>query len=110
MIERHEFVENVVNRENDMEILDGQYPFLLIFKPLRLLKSPTLGTMSILSSLVMKFPFLALETCFQNPAHRGRAAIYNRAHGFRLRIRKPMGLFVCANMLSEDVSHIVFHP
>ena len=96
----------MVNGEDDVEIMNGQNPFFLVFKPLRFLERPTLGTVSILSSLIVKFPFLAYIALIHDPAHRRRAAIEDRAHSFRLLIRKPMRLFICANMLAENVSHI----
>ena len=49
----------MVNGENDVEIMDGQNPFLLVFQPLRFLERPTLGTMAILSSLIVKLPLFA---------------------------------------------------
>lgn len=100
----------MVNGEDDMKIMNGQNPFLLVFQPLRFLESPTLGTVSILSGFIVKLPFFTFGTSLQNSAHRRRAAIDNRAHGFRLLIRKPMSFFVRAHMFAEDVSHIVFHP
>lgn len=75
LIESHQAIENMINREDDMEIMDGQDPFLLVFEPLRLLESPTLGTVSILSSLVVKFPILAFGTHLHDAAHGGCAAI-----------------------------------
>ena len=100
----------MVNGKDDMKVMDGQDPFLLVFEPLRLLERPTLGTVSILSSLVMKLQRLANGTPLHHAAHRRRAAIDNCAHGFRLLIRKPMSFFICANMFAKNLSHIVFHP
>ena len=96
----------MVNREDDVKIMDGQDPFFLVFQPLRLLESPTLGTVTILSSLIVKLPTLTFKARLDHTAHRRCAAIDNRAHGFRLLIRKPMRLFVFANMFTEDVRHI----
>jgi hypothetical protein len=110
LIEGNQVVENVVNGEDNVEIMNGQEPFLLVFQPLRLFERPTLGTMTILSSLVMKLKRLANHTHLEDPAHRRRAAIQNRAHRFRLLIRKPMRLFILADMSAEDVCHIIFHP
>lgn len=98
----------MINGEDDMEIMNGQNPFFLVFEPLRFLESPTLGTVSILSSLVVKLPTLTFRTSLQHSTHSGRAAIEYCAHGFMLLIRKPMRLFIFANMFAEDVSHIVF--
>ncbi len=100
----------MVNGENDVKIMDGQDPFLLGFQPLRFLERPALGTMAILAGFEMKFPFLALVAYLQNSTHCRRAAIDNRAHGFRLLIRKPMSFFVFANMFAENLCHIVFPP
>lgn len=58
----------MVDGENDMEIMDGQDPFLLVFEPLRFLESPTLGTMAILSSLVVKLPIQAFRTHLHDTA------------------------------------------
>ena len=96
----------MVNRENDMEVMDGQNPFLLRFEPLCFLESPTLRTMAILAGFEMKLPFLALVTNLQNSTHCRRATIDNRAHGFRLLIRKPMSTLVFANVFAENLSHI----
>lgn len=57
-IEVHQQIEDMVNREDDVEIMNGQDPFFLVFKPLRFLERPTLGTVSILSSLIVKLPAL----------------------------------------------------
>ncbi|WP_345106725.1 hypothetical protein [Candidatus Villigracilis vicinus] len=65
----------MVNGEDDMEIMDGQDPFLLVFEPLSFLESPTLGTVSILSSLVVKLPILAFKTNLYDTAKSGRATI-----------------------------------
>lgn len=107
----------MVNGEDDVKIMDGQNPFLLGFEPLRLFKRPTLGTVSILSSLVVKLQRLAHRAGLHHSAHGRRAAIDDRAHGFGLLIRKPMRFFICTDMLAEDVSHIeaqrilwIFHP
>jgi len=110
LIESHQVIEDMVNGEDDVEIMDRQNPFLLGFQPLRLLKRPTLGTMAILSSLIVKLPILAYITPLHDAAHGRRAAIENCADSLMLLIRKPMRLFICANMLAEDFSHIVFHP
>ena len=96
----------MVNGEDDVEIMNGQNPFFLLFQPLRFLESPTLGTVSILSSLIVKPQRLAHGTALHDAAHGRRAAIEYRAHGFRLRIRKPMRLFICDNMFTEDVRYI----
>lgn len=65
----------MVDGENDMEIMDGQDPFLLVFEPLSFLERPTLGTVPILSSLVMKLPMLALKTHLHNTTECGSATI-----------------------------------
>jgi len=100
----------MVDGEDDMEIMDGQDPFLLVFKPLRLLESPTLGTVTILSSLVVKLQRLADRAGLHHPAECGGAAIQNRADGFGLLIGQAMRLFIRANMLAENVSQIIFLP
>ena len=110
LIESDQVIENVVDGENDMEIMDGQDPFLLVFEPLRLFECPTLGTVAILSGLIVKLPILAYVTHLYNPAECGSAAIQNCTHGFGLLIGKPMRLFILTNMIAEDVSQIVFHP
>lgn len=61
-IESNQVIEDMVDGEDDMEIMNGQDPFLLVFEPLRFLKSPTLGTVTILSSLVVKLPIFARGT------------------------------------------------
>jgi len=100
----------MVNGEDDMIIMNGQEQDLLGFQPLCFLERPTLGTVSILSSLIVKLPILAYVTHLHNPAHRRCAAIEYRADSLMLRIRKPMSLFICTYMFAEDVSHTVFHP
>jgi len=100
----------VVNGEDDVKIMDWQNPFLLRFKPLRFLERPALGTMAILSGFIVKLQSLAHGTGLHHAAHRRRAAIEYRADRLMLFIRKPMCLFICANMFAEDASHIVFHP
>jgi len=100
----------MVNGEDDLEIMNWQNPFLLRFQPLRLLKCATQWTVSILAGFIVKFQSFTNGTHLHHTAHRRRATINNRAHGFRLLIRKPMSLFIFANMLAEDVSHIVFRP
>ena len=110
LIESHQVIENMVDGEDDMEIVDGQDPFFLVFEPLRLFECPTLGTVSILSGLIVKLPILAYVTHLYNPAECGSAAIQNCTHGFGLLIGKPMRLFILTNMIAEDVSQIVFHP
>ena len=87
--------------------MNWQNPFLLRFQPLRLFKCAALGTMPILAGFIVKLQSLANETHLHHTAHRRRAAIDNRAHGFRLLIRKPMGLFIFTNMFAKDVSHTV---
>jgi hypothetical protein len=65
----------MVNGKDHMEIMNGQDPFLLVFEPLRLLESPTLGTMSILSSLVVELPIETVGTHGHNPAESGSTTI-----------------------------------
>ena len=110
MIEGNEWIENMVDGEDDMEVMNGPDPFLLVFEPLSFLERPTLGTVSILSSLVVKLPMLAFKTHLDDTAKSGGTTIQNCAHGFGLLIRKPMRLFIFTNMFAEDVSHIKFHP
>ena len=100
----------MVNGKDDMEIMDGQDPFLLIFEPLSFLERPTLGTVSILSSLVVKLPILARGTYLHDTAQSRSATIQNRTDSFRLLIGKPMRLFIFTNMVAEDVSQVVFCP
>ena len=47
----------------------------MVFEPLSFLESPTLGTVSILSSLVVKLPILAFKTNLYDTAKSGRATI-----------------------------------
>lgn len=75
LIESNQVIEDMINGEDDMEIMNGQDPFLLIFEPLCFLKSPTLGTMAILSSFVVELPIETVGTHGHNPAESGRAAI-----------------------------------
>ncbi len=65
----------MVDGEDDMEIMNGQDPFLLVFEPLRLLERPTFGAMSILAGLVTKLPIHAFRTHLQDTAQCGRATI-----------------------------------
>jgi hypothetical protein len=60
LIETNQRIENVVDGEDDMEIMNGQDPSFLVFEPLRFLECPTLGTVPILSSLVVKLPIHAI--------------------------------------------------
>lgn len=96
----------MVNGEDDMEIMDGQYPFLLVFEPLRLLKRAALWTVPILARLIAEFPAFAFIAFLPHAPHGRRAAIQDGAHSFRLRIRKPMSAFVIADVFAEDVSQI----
>ncbi len=109
-IEVHQQIEDMINGEDDMKIMDGQNPFLLVFQPLRFLERPTLGTVSILSGFIVKLPFFTFGTSLQNSTHCRRAAIDNRAHSFRLIIRKPMSFFIFTHMFAENLRNIVFHP
>ena len=97
----------MVDGEDDMEIMDGQDPFLLRFQPLRFLKCAAQRAMAILAGFIVKFQSLANGACLHHPAHGRRATIDDRADGFGLFIRKPMRLFILTNMLTEDASHIV---
>ena len=97
----------MVNGEDDLEIMNWQNPFLLRFQPLRLFKCAALGTMPILAGFIVKLQSLANETHLHHTAHRRRAAIDNRTHGFRLLIRKPMSFFIFADMFAEDISYIM---
>ena len=110
LIERNQRIENMINGEDNVIIMDGQKPFLLGFQPLRFLKRPAQWTVTILAGFEMKLPLFAYVANLQHPAHRRCAAIDNRAHGFRLLIRKPMRLFIFSDVFAENVSHIVFHP
>lgn len=98
----------MVNGEDDVEIMNGQNPLLLVFQPLRFLERATFWAVTILTRLVTEFPLPALLIVapLHDPAHGGCAAIQNGANDFRLRIRKPMQLFICADMLAEDLRHI----
>ena len=75
MIESNQVIEDMINGEDHMEVMNGQDPFLLVFEPLCFLKSPTLGTVTILSSLVVKLPIETVGTHGHNPAESGRATI-----------------------------------
>jgi hypothetical protein len=68
-IEVHQQIEHMVNGKDDVEIMDGQDPFFLVFEPLSLLERPTLGTVAILSSLIVKIPILANCTHLHDTAH-----------------------------------------
>jgi hypothetical protein len=100
----------MVDGEDDMEIMNGQDPFLLVFEPLRFLKSPTLGAVSIFSGFVVKLKILAFETHLQDAAQSRRTTNENGAHGFGLLIRKWMRFFIFPNMFAENASHIIFRP
>ncbi len=65
----------MIDGKDDMEVMNGQDPFLLVFEPLRFLEGPTLGTMSILSSLVMKLQRFADGAGLHHTTQCGRAAI-----------------------------------
>ena len=110
MIERHQRIENVVNRENYVVIMNGQKPELLRFEPLRLFKCAALWTMPILARLIAEFPALTFWASLQDATKRRRATIQDGAHSFRLLIRKPMSAFVFANVLAKNLSHLVFDP
>lgn len=107
-IERNQRIENVVNRENDMVIMNGKKPDLLGFKPLRFFERTAFWTVAILAGFEMEFPTFTFGARLQHATHRRRAAIHNRAHGFGLLIRKPMSAFVFAYVSSENFSHIIF--
>lgn len=98
----------MVDGEDDMEIMDGQDPFLLVFEPLRLLERAAFWAMTILAGLITEFPLPALLIVapFQDAAECGSAAIQDGAHSFRLLIGKPMRLFIFADMFTEDVSQL----
>ena len=66
--------------------------------------------MTVLAGFIVKFQPLTYKAHLHHAAHCRRAAIDDCAHGFGLLIRKPMSLFIFANMFAEDVSHSVFHP
>jgi hypothetical protein len=109
LIEPDQRIEDMVDGEDDMIIMDGQHPFLLRFEPLRLLEGTTQGTMTVLAGFEVKFPFLALGTCFQDTPHGWCAAIQDRIHRFGLLIRKAMRASVLAHVFAEDFSHVVFY-
>ena len=106
LVERHQRIEDMIDGKDDMIIVDGQQPFLLFFQPLRLFKGTTLWTMAVLAGFVVELPLLTNRTFLHHAAHRRRAAIDNRAHGFGLFIGKPMSALVFADVFAEDVSHI----
>lgn len=110
LIESHQRIENMVNREDHMIIMDRQNPEFLSFEPLRLFKRTALGAMPILAGLIKELPTLAFGASLQDTTQGRRAASHDRAHGFGLLIRKSMSFFVFPNMFAEDVSHVVFHP
>jgi len=107
LIETCERIENMVNRENDLKIGDREQPNLLLFEPLSLLESATLGAMSILARLINHFPPLTLIAPFPNTAHRRRATIKNIIHHLRLLIRKPILFPVFGYMPAKNIRHIV---
>ena len=65
----------MVDGEDDMEVMNGQDPFLLVFEPLSFLECPTLGTVPILSSLVVKLPMLAFKTHLHDTTKSGGTTI-----------------------------------
>lgn len=60
LIESHQVIENMVDGEDDMEIMDGQDPFLLVFEPLCFLERAAFWAMTILARLITEFPLPAL--------------------------------------------------
>ena len=50
----------MVDSEDDMEIMDGQDPFLLVFEPLCFLERAAFWAMTILARLITEFPLPAL--------------------------------------------------
>ena len=100
----------MVNREDDMIIMNGQKPNLLRFEPLSLFKRAAFWAMTILAGLIAEFPAFTFDASLQDSTEGRSAAIQDSAHGFRLLIRKPMSAFVITDVSAEDVSHVVFHP
>lgn len=110
LIEAHQWVEDMIEGEDNMKVLDWQQPFLLFFQPLRLLERTALRTMSVLAGLVVELPLLTNRAFLQHTAQRGRAASQDRTDRFRLLIRKAMRASVLTHMFAEDLSHVVLHP
>jgi len=77
LIESDQVIENMVDGENDMEIMDGQDPFLLVFEPLRLLERTAFWAVTIFTRLITEFPLPALliGTPLQDTAECRCAAI-----------------------------------
>lgn len=77
LIESHQVIENMVDGEDDMEILDGQDPFLLVFEPLCFLERAAFWAMTILARLITEFPLptLLIVAPFQDTAECGSATI-----------------------------------
>jgi len=110
LIEGNQGVEDVVDGEDDVIIINGQNPKFLGFEPLRLFKRTAQRTMAVLAGFEMELPTFAFGASLQNAAQSGRAAIDNRADRLMLLIGKTISAFVFANMLSENLSHIMLDP
>ena len=101
-------IEDVVNRENDMVIMNGQKPDLLRFEPLCFFECSAFWAMTILAGFEVKLPAFAFCANLQNATQCWRAAIHNCTDCLALLIRKMMSTFVFAYVSSEDFSHIIF--
>jgi len=95
----------MVNREDDMIVVDGQQPFLLRFEPLRFLEGAALGAMSVLAGFVVKLPLLADRTLLQDSAQGRCAASQDRTDRLALLTRKAMPASVVPDMLAENLRH-----
>ncbi len=110
LIEAHQWVEDMIDREDDMIVVDGQQPFLLLLQPLGLLEGPALWAVTILAGFVVELPLLTHRTFFHHTTHGRRATLHDRTHCFRLLIRKAVCASVFAHVFAEDLSHVVLHP
>ena len=110
LIEAHEWVEDMIDGEDDMKVVDGEQPFLLLFQPLGFLEGTALGTMSVFAGFVVELQLLTYRTFLHHTAHGRRATLQDRIHHFRLLIRKTMCASILAQMFAEDLSHVVLHP
>ena len=77
---------------------------------MRLFKRAALWAMPILAGLIAEFPTFTFDASLHHSTKSRSTTIHNGAHGFGVFIRKPMSVFVIADVFAEDVSHVVFHP
>lgn len=84
MIECEQGIENMIDREDDVIILDGEDPEFLSFKPLSFFKSAALRAMTVLAGFVVELPMIAIVADLQHTAQGRCAAIHNGADRFAL--------------------------